>query len=75
MAFGISRRLTRRHTSVVVFGQEICFGRGIEMGHPGSMRYGSPVQKLEMGITHIPLDVYEEYLESLKLVWTYVMAH
>jgi hypothetical protein len=68
------QKLTRRkrHTSVVVFGQEVCFGMGIERGTPGQMRYGAPIEIIDMGKTHIPLQVFTEYLETLKAIWTYV---
>jgi hypothetical protein len=35
------------------------------------MPYGSPVQVIEMGSTEIPRDVYDEFIESLRDVWTY----
>lgn len=35
------------------------------------MPYGSPVQVIHMGTTEIPHDVYDEFIESLRDVWTY----
>ncbi len=35
------------------------------------MPYGSPVQVIDMGATEIPREVYGEFIQSLKGIWTY----
>lgn len=58
------------HTSVVVYDLEICFGSGIQIFRPGQSYYGFPVQKISMGITEVPYDLFDEYLKELHQVWT-----
>jgi thiol-disulfide isomerase/thioredoxin len=58
------------HTSVVVFGREICFGQGIQIFQPEITPYGAPVEKISMGQTMIPPDVFWEYIETMKTIWT-----
>ena len=58
------------HTSVVVYGREYCFGQGIEVFEPGKAPHGVPVEKIAMGKTEIPKEVFLEYLENMRAVWT-----
>jgi thiol-disulfide isomerase/thioredoxin len=58
------------HTSVVVFGKEICFGQGIQIFQPEITPYGAPVEKISLGQTMIPADVFWEYIETMKTIWT-----
>ncbi|BEI80111.1 hypothetical protein CcaverHIS002_0106400 [Cutaneotrichosporon cavernicola] len=58
------------HTSVVVFGREIFYGRGIMEAAPGTTHHGTPVQVIECGDTHIDDDTFQEYLLSLSDLYT-----
>jgi len=55
------------HTSIVVFGQEYFFGGmgGIEACAPGGTMLGQPLQKVDLGTTEIPFDVFMDYLDEL----------
>lgn len=63
------------HTSIVVYELEICFGSGIQIFRPGQSNYGIPVQKISMGYTEIPYDLFDEYLKELRQVWTAEKYH
>eukprot|EP00211_Chloroparvula_japonica_P016420 CAMPEP_0119141508 /NCGR_PEP_ID=MMETSP1310-20130426/31143_1 /TAXON_ID=464262 /ORGANISM="Genus nov. species nov., Strain RCC2339" /LENGTH=189 /DNA_ID=CAMNT_0007132959 /DNA_START=62 /DNA_END=628 /DNA_ORIENTATION=+ len=55
------------HTNVAVYGEEHYFGGGVMRSKIGETRWGPyPVQKIELGETHIPKDVMEEYLDDLR---------
>ncbi|TXT11679.1 uncharacterized protein COLE_02089 [Cutaneotrichosporon oleaginosum] len=58
------------HTSVVVFGREIFYGRGIMEATPGTTHHGTPVQVIDCGDTHIDDDTFQEYLQSLSDLYT-----
>ncbi|KAL2918778.1 hypothetical protein HK105_201612 [Polyrhizophydium stewartii] len=58
------------HTSVVVFGTEHCFGQGVETFVPGTAPHGTPVERIDMGITHIPKDIFDEFLAHMRTIWT-----
>ncbi|BEJ11187.1 hypothetical protein CspHIS471_0106090 [Cutaneotrichosporon sp. HIS471] len=58
------------HTSVVVFGREIFYGRGIMEAAPGTTHHGTPVQVIECGDTHIDDNTFQEYLLSLSDLYT-----
>lgn len=58
------------HTAVVVWGVEYAFGQGVEQLTPGHHHYGLPVEKIHMGETLIPKDVFLEYMEDMKSIWT-----
>ncbi|KAH6579592.1 hypothetical protein BASA50_004983 [Batrachochytrium salamandrivorans] len=81
MAKALSMGLTGRqidgiwHTSVVVFNKEYCFGQGIEVFSPGTAPHGTPCDTITMGTTHIPLDVFEEYIDNMRAVWTAEKYH
>jgi desumoylating isopeptidase 1 len=63
------------HTSVVVYGKEYCFGQGIEEMIPGNAPYGHPVQRFDMGFTEIPKEVFLDYMNTLRTVWTAEKYH
>lgn len=63
------------HTSVVVYELEICFGSGIQIFMPGQSSFGIPLQKISMGVTEIPYDLFNEYLKELRQVWTAEKYH
>ena len=54
------------HTGVVVFGKEFFFGGGIQHGPPGRTPYGVPVERLALGDSHIPEDVFLEFLQEIS---------
>lgn len=59
-----------RHTGVVVYGNEYYFGGGIQQSPAGSTPYGTPMRIAELGITHVPQDVFESYLEEISPRYT-----
>lgn len=63
------------HTAVVAFGKEYAFGQGIQEFIPGVTPYGHPIEKILMGHTQIPTEVYLEYIETLKEIWTASKYH
>ncbi|GMH20413.1 hypothetical protein Nepgr_022254 [Nepenthes gracilis] len=58
------------HTGVVVYGNEYYFGGGIQQSPAGSTPYGTPIRVEELGVTHIPQDVFESYLEEISPRYT-----
>ncbi|KMT05606.1 hypothetical protein BVRB_7g167470 [Beta vulgaris subsp. vulgaris] len=58
------------HTGVVVYGNEYYFGGGIQQSPAGSTPYGTPMRIVELGITHVPQDVFESYLEEISPRYT-----
>nr|POF21077.1 desumoylating isopeptidase 1 [Quercus suber] len=58
------------HTSLVLNGREIFFGAGIQECRPGTTHHGAPIERIAMGATHLPLETIDEYLESLKEVYS-----
>lgn len=58
------------HTGIVVFGKEYYFGGGIQSGPEGQTPYGKPLKVVELGFTHVPKDVFEEYLQEISPRYT-----
>ena len=58
------------HTSLVFNRVEYFFGRGVQTCYPGTTHHGQPMEIIDMGETHLPMDVIMDYLESLKEVYT-----
>ncbi|KAL2429496.1 hypothetical protein ABEF95_004591 [Exophiala dermatitidis] len=58
------------HTSVVVNNVEYFYGHGIHRKVPGSTHHGRPMSVVDLGKTELPLDVIEEYIESLEEIYT-----
>lgn len=58
------------HTAVVFNNVEYFFGQGIHRKVPGSTHHGQPMSIVKLGETELPLDVIEEYIESLESVYT-----
>lgn len=58
------------HTSIVLNGVEYYFGQGIQTSIPGSTHHGQPMEKLLLGKTELPIDVIEEYIQSLGSIYT-----
>ncbi|KAJ7950416.1 desumoylating isopeptidase 1-like [Quillaja saponaria] len=53
------------HTGIVVYGNEYYFGGGIQHAPAGSTQYGTPIRVVELGVTHVPKDVFEMYLQEI----------
>ncbi|KAI8841868.1 PPPDE putative peptidase domain-containing protein [Chytriomyces cf. hyalinus JEL632] len=76
MAAAMSVALTGKHipgiwhTSVVVFGKEVYFGQGIAIERPETTPHGRLVERIEMGETEIPEEVFWEYVDTMKQFWT-----
>ncbi|KAI4319327.1 hypothetical protein MLD38_032935 [Melastoma candidum] len=58
------------HTGVVVYGNEYYFGGGIQHTPVGKTPYGTPLRVVELGITHVPKDVFEIYLQEISPRYT-----
>ncbi|RAK75741.1 bifunctional C97 family peptidase/thioredoxin family protein [Aspergillus fijiensis CBS 313.89] len=58
------------HTSLVLNGVEYYYGQGIQTAVPGSTHHGQPMEKLHLGQTELPLDVIEEYIQSMAEIYT-----
>lgn len=59
-----------RHTGVVVYGNEYYFGGGIQHSLAGSTPYGTPIRVVDLGVTHVPKDVFEMYLQEISPRYT-----
>ncbi|KAK7338919.1 hypothetical protein VNO77_19553 [Canavalia gladiata] len=58
------------HTGIVVYGNEYYFGGGIQHDRAGSTPYGTPLRVVELGVTHVPKDVFEMYLQDISPRYT-----
>ncbi|KAG0346928.1 hypothetical protein BG004_000512 [Podila humilis] len=58
------------HTSVVIFGREWWFGQGIMNAIPGTTMHGNPVERIDMGETEIPEEVFMEFLDNMREIYT-----
>ncbi|KAJ3196704.1 Protein CL16A [Irineochytrium annulatum] len=58
------------HTSIVAFGKEIHFGEGIKIDEIGRTQHGQPVRVIDMGVTEIPREMFFEYLDEVRPLWT-----
>lgn len=54
------------HTGVVVYGTEYYYGGGIQQIPAGTAPYGSPLKVIDLGVTHVPKDVFEMYLQEIS---------
>lgn len=50
---------------MVVYGIEYYFGGGIQCDPVGMTPYGTPIRVIELGVTHVPKEVFEEYLREI----------
>ncbi|ODH38308.1 hypothetical protein ACO22_02409 [Paracoccidioides brasiliensis] len=55
------------HTSLVFGGIEYFFGRGIQQAPPGTTHHGDPIERINMGTSELPIEVVNEYMESLAV--------
>ncbi|XP_068662604.1 uncharacterized protein [Aristolochia californica] len=77
---GLARQLSRSflgkaidgiwHTGVVVYGNEYYFGGGIQQSPVATTPYGTPIRVVKLGTTHIPKEVFEEYLTEISPRYT-----
>ncbi|PSR89694.1 Desumoylating isopeptidase, partial [Actinidia chinensis var. chinensis] len=58
------------HTGVVVYGNEYYFGGGIQHCTAGTTPYGNPIKVVDLGVTHVPKDVFEMYLQEISPRYT-----
>ncbi|OMP06345.1 hypothetical protein COLO4_08179 [Corchorus olitorius] len=58
------------HTGVVVYGNEYFFGGGIQHAPVGTTPYGKPIRVIDLGVTHVPKDVFEMYLQEISPRYT-----
>ena len=58
------------HTAIVLNRVEYFYGQGIHRKVPGSTHHGRPMKVIHMGRTELPLDVIEEYIQSLESIYT-----
>ncbi|PKS10782.1 hypothetical protein jhhlp_002539 [Lomentospora prolificans] len=58
------------HTSIELNGREYVYDGGIVSIIPGSSHLGRPLERLPLGKTELPMDVIEEYLDSLRPIFT-----
>ncbi|KAG9294271.1 hypothetical protein G9A89_021630 [Geosiphon pyriformis] len=63
------------HTGVVAYGLEWYYGQGILFDLPGETQLGPPSQIIDMGDTQIPQEIFEEYLDELRQVFTMDKYH
>ncbi|CAI9300802.1 unnamed protein product [Lactuca saligna] len=58
------------HTGVVVYGTEYFFGAGIQQTPAGTAPYGTPLKVIDLGVTHVPKDVFQMYLDEISPRYT-----
>jgi desumoylating isopeptidase 1 len=54
-----------RHTGIEVYGVEYYFSGGIQQSPAGTTAFGTPLRVVDLGVTHIPKDIFEEYLNEI----------
>ncbi|XAR58718.1 hypothetical protein NMG60_11014214 [Bertholletia excelsa] len=58
------------HTGLVVYGNEYYFGAGVQHSPAGTTPYGTPIRMVDLGVTHVPKDVFETYLQEISPRYT-----
>lgn len=58
------------HTSIEVNGREYVYDGSIIAIAPGSSHLGQPMDKIRLGSTRLPMDVIEQYIDSLRPIFT-----
>ncbi|KAG6038517.1 hypothetical protein E4U41_004134 [Claviceps citrina] len=58
------------HTSIQLSGREYVYDGGIVAIAPGSSHLGQPMERLHLGTTNLPMDIIEEYLDSVRPIFT-----
>ena len=54
----------------MVYGNEYYFGGGIQHAPVGTTPYGKPIRVIDLGVTHVPKDVFEIYLQEISPRYT-----
>ena len=58
------------HTSIQLQGREYVYDGGIIAIAPGSSHLGQPMERIRLGTTHLPIDIVEDYLGSVRSIFT-----
>ncbi|KAJ4255410.1 hypothetical protein NW762_009405 [Fusarium torreyae] len=58
------------HTSIELNGKEYVYDGGIIAIAPGSSHLGQPLERIHLGKTSLPMDIIEEFLDSLRPIFT-----
>ena len=58
------------HTSIKLLGREYVYDGNIVDIVPGTSHLGRPLQEIFLGRTELPMDVVEEYMDSLREIYT-----
>lgn len=58
------------HTSIELDGLEHVYDGNVVAITPGTSHLGQPLQRLPLGKTELPMDIIQQYLESLREVYT-----
>ncbi|ROV92942.1 hypothetical protein VSDG_06346 [Cytospora chrysosperma] len=58
------------HTSIELDGLEYVYDGNVVAITPGSSHLGQPMRRLHLGKTDLPMDVIQQYLESLREIYT-----
>ncbi|PTB78521.1 DUF862-domain-containing protein [Trichoderma longibrachiatum ATCC 18648] len=58
------------HTSIELQGREYVYDGGIISIVPGTSHLGQPMERLYLGKTNLPMDVIEDYLQSIRSIFT-----
>lgn len=54
----------------MVYGTEYYFSGGVQHAPVGTTPYGTPIRVVDIGVTHVPKDVFEMYLEEISPRYT-----
>ncbi|KUI64291.1 Desumoylating isopeptidase 1 [Cytospora mali] len=58
------------HTSIELDGLEYVYDGNVVAITPGSSHLGRPMRKLHLGKTELPMEVIQQYLDSLREIYT-----
>lgn len=58
------------HTSILLNGREYVYDGGIIDITPGSSHLGQPMERLHLGKTELTMDIIEEYIDSVRSIFT-----
>ncbi|KAJ1692392.1 hypothetical protein LUZ63_009090 [Rhynchospora breviuscula] len=58
------------HTGIEVYGTEYYFSGGIQQSPAGTTPFGTPLRVVDLGMTHIPKDIFEDYLKDIAPRYT-----
>ncbi|KAF4976060.1 hypothetical protein FZEAL_7238 [Fusarium zealandicum] len=77
---GLARQMSMRmlgfqldaiyHTSIQLNSREYVYDGGIIAIAPGTSHLGQPMERIHLGTTNLPMDIIEEFLESLRPIFT-----